>query len=64
MLKWGLIPSWAKDSALGAKLINPRSETVEEKPSLREAFKRRLRDATYFPTNFTVRIFLRSFGRV
>lgn len=41
MLKWGLIPSWAKDSSIGAKLINARSETVGEKPSFREAFKRR-----------------------
>lgn len=40
-LKWGLIPSWAKDSSIGAKLINARSETVTEKPSFREAFKRR-----------------------
>jgi putative SOS response-associated peptidase YedK len=40
-LKWGLIPSWAKDATVGAKLINARSETVEEKPSFREAFKRR-----------------------
>lgn len=41
MLKWGLIPSWAKDATIGAKLINARSETVEEKPSFREAFKKR-----------------------
>lgn len=41
LLKWGLIPSWAKDSSMGAKLINARSETVTEKPSFREAFKRR-----------------------
>lgn len=41
MLKWGLIPSWAKDASIAAKLINARSETVEEKPSFREAFKRR-----------------------
>lgn len=41
LLKWGLIPSWAKDNSIGAKLINARSETVEEKPSFREAFKRR-----------------------
>lgn len=41
MLKWGLIPSWAKDDSIGAKLINARSETVDEKPSFREAFKRR-----------------------
>ena len=41
LLKWGLIPSWAKDASIGAKLINARSETVTEKPSFREAFKRR-----------------------
>jgi putative SOS response-associated peptidase YedK len=40
-LKWGLIPSWAKDVSIGAKLINARSETVTEKPSFREAFKKR-----------------------
>ena len=40
-LKWGLIPSWAKDASIGAKLNNARSETVTEKPSFREAFKRR-----------------------
>lgn len=39
--KWGLIPSWAKDSSIGSKLINARSETVTEKPSFREAFRRR-----------------------
>jgi putative SOS response-associated peptidase YedK len=41
LLKWGLVPSWAKDESIGAKLINARSETVLEKPSFREAFKRR-----------------------
>ena len=40
-LKWGLVPSWAKDVSIGAKLINARSETVTEKPSFREAFKQR-----------------------
>jgi putative SOS response-associated peptidase YedK len=40
-LKWGLVPSWAKDTSIGAKLINARSETVTEKPSFREAFKKR-----------------------
>ena len=40
-LKWGLVPSWAKDASMGAKLINARSETVTEKPSFREAFKHR-----------------------
>jgi putative SOS response-associated peptidase YedK len=41
LLKWGLIPSWAKDPAMGAKLINARSETVTEKPAFRDAFRRR-----------------------
>lgn len=40
-LKWGLVPRWAKDPAVGNRLINARSETVTEKPSFREAFKRR-----------------------
>lgn len=39
--KWGLIPSWAKDRSMGARLINARSETVQEKHSFREAFKQR-----------------------
>jgi putative SOS response-associated peptidase YedK len=39
MLRWGLIPSWAKDSKIGAKLINARAETVAEKPSFRSAFR-------------------------
>jgi putative SOS response-associated peptidase YedK len=39
--KWGLVPAWAKDPSIGNKLINARSETVTEKPSFREAFKRR-----------------------
>ena len=38
---WGLIPSWAKDPAIGNRMINARGETVEEKPSFRAAFKRR-----------------------
>ena len=38
-LKWGLVPSWAKDPSIGNKLINARSETVSEKPSFRKAFK-------------------------
>jgi putative SOS response-associated peptidase YedK len=40
-LTWGLVPSWAKDVSIGSKLINARSETVTEKPSFREAFKKR-----------------------
>lgn len=39
--RWGLIPSWSKDMAIGARMINARSETVAEKPSFRNAFKRR-----------------------
>lgn len=41
MLRWGLIPAWAKDPAMGARLINARAETVTEKPSFRSAFRHR-----------------------
>lgn len=41
LLRWGLIPSWAKDKGIGSRLINARAETVTEKPSFRAAFKRR-----------------------
>lgn len=41
MLRWGLIPSWAKDPAIGIKLINARAETVAEKPSFRKSFRQR-----------------------
>jgi putative SOS response-associated peptidase YedK len=41
MLRWGLIPSWAKDAKLGASLINARGETVATKPSFRSAFRKR-----------------------
>ncbi len=40
LLRWGLIPSWSKDSTIGNRLINARAETVREKPSFRTAFKR------------------------
>src|ERR1035437_7438553 len=40
LYRWGLIPSWAKDPAIGNKLANARGETVAEKPSFRNAFKR------------------------
>ncbi|HEX7176988.1 MAG TPA: SOS response-associated peptidase [Pyrinomonadaceae bacterium] len=39
--KWGLVPSWAKDTSMSARLINARSETVAEKPAFRQAFKQR-----------------------
>lgn len=38
---WGLIPSWAKDPAIGNRMINARAETLAEKPSFRAAFRRR-----------------------
>jgi putative SOS response-associated peptidase YedK len=41
MLKWGLVPSWAKDRKIAASLINARCETVAEKPAFRSAFARR-----------------------
>ena len=41
LLRWGLIPSWAKDAGMGARLINARSETVAEKASFRTALQRR-----------------------
>ena len=41
MLRWGLIPFWAKDAAIGNRMINARAETVAEKPSYRAAYKQR-----------------------
>jgi len=40
-VNWGLIPSWSRDPAMGAGLINARCETVAEKPSFRSAFRHR-----------------------
>jgi putative SOS response-associated peptidase YedK len=40
LLRWGLIPSWAKDPSIGNRLINARAETAHEKPSFRNAFRR------------------------
>lgn len=41
MLRWGLIPSWAKDPKIGFQCINAKAETAAEKPSFRSAFKKR-----------------------
>lgn len=40
MVRWGLIPRWAKDASIGLKLNNARAETVAEKPSFRGSFER------------------------
>jgi len=41
LFKWGLVPSWAKDAAMGYKMINARSETVALKPAFKAAMRRR-----------------------
>jgi putative SOS response-associated peptidase YedK len=41
VLTWGLVPSWAKDPAIGNRMINARMETVAEKPAFKKAFARR-----------------------
>ncbi len=40
-LRWGLLPSWAKDIKMANRMFNARAETVSEKPSFKNAFKRR-----------------------
>lgn len=40
-IRWGLVPAWAKDEKIGAKMINARAETVASKPAFRGAFKKR-----------------------
>jgi putative SOS response-associated peptidase YedK len=40
-VRWGLVPSWAKELAIGNKLINARAETITQKASFRSAFKKR-----------------------
>jgi len=41
LLRWGLVPFWAKDTSGGARMINARAETVAVKPSFRSAFAKR-----------------------
>jgi putative SOS response-associated peptidase YedK len=41
LLRWGLIPSWAKDPAIGNRMTNARAETVADKPAFRTPFRRR-----------------------
>lgn len=41
MVRWGLIPFWAKDASMGTKTINARAETAADKPAFRAAFRRR-----------------------
>lgn len=40
-MKWGLVPSWAKDPSIGNRMINAKAETLSEKPSFRNAFQQR-----------------------
>ena len=41
LLHWGLVPAWAKDRAIGNRMINARSETLTERPAYRHAFRKR-----------------------
>lgn len=41
MLHWGLVPRWAEDRAIGNRMINARAESVADKPSFRDAFRKR-----------------------
>ena len=41
LLRWGLVPHWAKDASGAARMMNARSDSIAEKPSFREAFQKR-----------------------
>lgn len=41
LLRWGLIPAWAEDKKIGARMLNARAETVATKPGFRDAFRKR-----------------------
>ena len=41
IVRWGLVPFWAKDVKIGSRMINARAETVAEKPAFRRAFAKR-----------------------
>jgi putative SOS response-associated peptidase YedK len=41
VVRWGLVPSWAKDPSIGSRMINARMETVAEKPAYKRAFAKR-----------------------
>ncbi|MBN6053627.1 SOS response-associated peptidase [Nonomuraea sp. RK-328] len=41
IVRWGLVPAWAKDPSVGSRMINARAETLAEKPSFRQAFAKR-----------------------
>ena len=41
LMKWGLIPFWAKDQSIGNRMINARAETITQKPVFRQAFQKR-----------------------
>ena len=40
-VRWGLVPRWAKDSSIGARLNNARAESIAQKPAFRDAYRRR-----------------------
>ncbi|NUM78041.1 SOS response-associated peptidase [candidate division KSB1 bacterium] len=41
MMRWGLIPHWAKDASIGNRMINARSETIHEKPVFKSPFQKK-----------------------